>query len=159
MSSVRHDWTVDEVEQLLARPFHDLLSEAHAVHREHFDPHVVEAAILLSIKTGACPEDCAYCPQSARWSTPVSPEPLLRTSEIVAAARNARAAGATRFCMGAAWRSPNDRQVGEQLLDLVDGPVVAHRAHAGRIAAPGRRDKRARAPGTMSAPRLQGVGR
>ena len=113
MSDLRHDWTVDEVEQLLARPFHDLLSEAHAVHRQRFDPHVVEAAILLSIKTGACPEDCAYCPQSARWSTPVSPEPLLRTSEIVAAARNARAAGATRFCMGAAWRSPNDRQVGE----------------------------------------------
>lgn len=108
---VRHDWTVDEAEELIARPFHDLLAEAHDVHREQFDPHVVEAAILLSIKTGACPEDCAYCPQSARYDTGVAPERLMSTEEILIAARNAHASGATRFCMGAAWREPNDRQV------------------------------------------------
>ena len=108
---IRHDWTVEEAEALIARPFHDLLADAHAVHREHFRPGVVEAAILLSIKTGACPEDCAYCPQSARYDTAVEPERLMGTADIVAAAENARASGATRFCMGAAWRSPTDRQV------------------------------------------------
>ncbi len=110
---LRHDWTVAEVESLLARPFHDLLADAHAAHRAHFDPHVVEAAILLSVKTGACPEDCAYCPQSARYRTGVESERLMGTAEIVDAARNAKASGATRFCMGAAWRAPNDRQVAE----------------------------------------------
>lgn len=107
----RHDWRRDEVLDLLAQPFHDLLGAAHAVHRSSFDPHAVEGAILLSIKTGACPEDCAYCPQSARYRTDVAPQPLLPTDEIVAAAANAKASGATRFCMGAAWRSPTERQV------------------------------------------------
>ncbi|HUF98990.1 MAG TPA: biotin synthase BioB [Ilumatobacter sp.] len=110
---VRHDWTVEDAEALIARPFHALLAEAHSVHAERFDPQVIEAAILLSIKTGACPEDCAYCPQSARYDTGVSPERLMPTDEIVAAARNAQASGATRFCMGAAWREPNDRQVAQ----------------------------------------------
>jgi biotin synthase len=110
---LRHDWTVAEVEALLARPFHDLLADAHATHRARFDPQVVEAAILLSVKTGACPEDCAYCPQSARYSTGVEAERLMGTAEIVAAARNAKESGASRFCMGAAWRAPNDRQVGQ----------------------------------------------
>lgn len=110
--ALRHDWTVPEAEALIARPFHDLLFDAQTVHRETFDPQTVEAAILLSMKTGACPEDCAYCPQSARYDTGVEPERLMPTSEIVAAARNAKEAGATRFCMGAAWRSPTDRQVG-----------------------------------------------
>jgi biotin synthase len=110
---LRHDWTVAEAEALLARPFHDLLADAHATHRSRFDPQVVEAAILLSVKTGACPEDCAYCPQSARYDTGLEPERLMGTDEIVAAARNAKASGATRFCMGAAWRAPNDRQVGQ----------------------------------------------
>jgi biotin synthase len=114
----RHDWTVAEAEALLARPFHDLLADAHAVHRARFDPHVIEAAILLSVKTGACPEDCAYCPQSARYSTGVEPERLMDTSDIVTAARNAKESGATRFCMGAAWRAPNDRQV-QQVADAV----------------------------------------
>ena len=113
MRAVRHDWTVDEAMAVLGRPFHDLLFDAHAVHRERFDAHVVEAAMLLSIKTGACPEDCAYCPQAARWNTSLAPEPLLATDVIVDAARKAQASGATRFCMGAAWRSPNDRQVAE----------------------------------------------
>jgi biotin synthase len=113
MTSPRHDWTREEVLDLLELPFHDLLAQAHTVHRATFDPNVVEGAMLLSIKTGACPEDCAYCPQSARYNTDLKPEPLMPLDEIVAAARNARAAGATRFCMGAAWRSPNDRQVGQ----------------------------------------------
>jgi biotin synthase len=116
----RHDWTVGEAEALIARPFHDLLADAHAVHRARFDPHVVEAAILLSIKTGACPEDCAYCPQAARYQTGVEVERLMGTAEIVAAARLARDSGATRFCMGAAWRSPSDRQV-NQVADAVTG--------------------------------------
>jgi len=116
---IRHDWTVEEAEALLARPFHDLLFEAHSVHRQRFDPQVVEAAILLSMKTGACPEDCAYCPQSAKYDTGLQPERLMPTEEIVAAARNAQASGATRFCMGAAWRAPNDRQV-EQVAEAVE---------------------------------------
>ena len=110
---LRYDWSVNDVIEVLERPFHDLLFEAQRVHREFHDPHVVEAAMLLSIKTGACPEDCAYCPQSASYSTNVTPERLMETDAIVDAARNAKASGATRFCMGAAWRSPNDRQVGE----------------------------------------------
>lgn len=114
----RHDWTPAEAEALLARPFHDLLADAHALHREHFDPQVVEAAVLLSVKTGACPEDCAYCPQSARYDTGLEPERLMGTEEIVVAAGNAKASGATRFCMGAAWRAPNDRQV-EQVAEAV----------------------------------------
>ncbi|MDJ0767843.1 MAG: biotin synthase BioB [Ilumatobacter sp.] len=118
MSAPRHDWTVDEAVALLETPFHDLLADAHAVHRERFDPHVVEAAMLLSVKTGACPEDCAYCPQSAAWNTELEPERLMATDEIVTAARRAQQAGATRFCMGAAWRAPSDRQV-EAVADAV----------------------------------------
>ena len=113
MFTLRHDWTVDEAADLLARPFHDLLAEAHAVHRQRWDAHTVEAAILLSIKTGGCPEDCAYCPQSSKYSTGVAAQKLMEVDDVVAAAENAKAAGATRFCMGAAWRSPNDRQVAE----------------------------------------------
>jgi len=109
--SPRHDWTAAEVQGLLGRPFHDLLAEAHAVHRSRFDTAEVEGAILLSIKTGGCPEDCAYCPQSSRYQTGVAAQGLLATEVIVAAAANAKAAGATRFCMGAAWRAPTDRQV------------------------------------------------
>jgi len=110
--AVRSDWTLDEVLEVLERPFHDLLADAHAAHRDRFDEHVVEGAILLSIKTGGCPEDCAYCPQSSKYSTGLDAQGLLSTEVIVAAARNAKASGATRFCMGAAWRSPSDRQVG-----------------------------------------------
>ena len=109
----RYDWSVDEAEALISRPFHDLLASAHDVHRAGNDPHVVEAAMLLSVKTGACPEDCAYCPQSAKWNTGLKPERLMPADEIVAAAEKAQQAGATRFCMGAAWREPNDQQVAD----------------------------------------------
>jgi biotin synthase len=107
----RHDWTLPEVLDLLGRPFHDLLADAHATHRARFATDEVEGAILLSIKTGGCPEDCAYCPQSARYPTGLRAQGLLPTDVIVAAARNAKTSGATRFCMGAAWRSPTDKQV------------------------------------------------
>jgi biotin synthase len=115
---LRHDWTPAEIESIIALPFHDLLYRAQTTHRAHFDPQVVEGAMLLSIKTGGCPEDCAYCPQSARYSTGLSPQRLMSSDEIVTAARAALDAGATRFCMGAAWRSPTDRQV-EQVADSV----------------------------------------
>jgi len=117
--AARHDWTTDDALALLEQPFHDLLFEAQTVHRASFRPDVVEGAILLSIKTGGCPEDCAYCPQSSAYDTGLDPERLMDTEEIVAAARNARSAGATRFCMGAAWRSPNDRQV-ERVAEAVE---------------------------------------
>jgi len=118
MSVVRHDWSVDEIVGLIDRPFHDLLHDAHTTHREQFDPNVIEGAMLLSIKTGACPEDCAYCPQAARYNTDLKPEPLLPLEQIVDAAVLAKQAGATRFCMGAAWRNPNDRQV-EQVATAI----------------------------------------
>jgi biotin synthase len=108
---IHHDWTHAEVREILDRPFHALLSEAHAVHHDRFDRNEVEGALLVSIKTGGCSEDCAYCPQSARHQTGLEPQGLLGTDEIVAAAREAKAVGATRFCMGAAWRSPTDQQV------------------------------------------------
>ncbi|MCQ3810375.1 MAG: biotin synthase BioB [Acidimicrobiia bacterium] len=109
----RYDWSAEEAEALISRPFHDLLAAAHEVHRTRNDPHVIEAAMLLSIKTGACPEDCAYCPQSAKWNTGLKAERLMPTSDILAAAERAQKAGATRFCMGAAWREPNDQQVAD----------------------------------------------
>ncbi|HEY2429975.1 MAG TPA: biotin synthase BioB [Acidimicrobiales bacterium] len=118
MASPRHDWTVDEAAALIGRPFHDLLAAAHSAHQAVFDPHVVEAAMLLSIKTGGCPEDCAYCPQSSKWSTGLDAQRLLPVADIVDAASRAQAAGATRFCMGAAWRAPTDRQV-EQVAEAV----------------------------------------
>ena len=108
---IHHDWTHAEVAELLDRPFHDLLADAHRVHSDRFDPNEIEGASLLSIKTGGCSEDCAYCPQSARHQTGLESQALLSTDEIVSAARDAKAAGASRFCMGAAWRSPTDRQV------------------------------------------------
>ncbi|MDE0804334.1 MAG: biotin synthase BioB [Acidimicrobiales bacterium] len=111
-TDLRHDWTTDEALAVLERPFHDLLFDAQQVHRASFRPDVVEGAILLSIKTGGCPEDCAYCPQSSAYDTGLDAEKLMATDEIVDAAKNAKANGATRFCMGAAWREPNDRQVG-----------------------------------------------
>ena len=103
---------------LFALPFNDLVFRAHTVHREHFDPNRVQRSTLLSIKTGGCPEDCGYCPQAARYHTGVENEAMLALDEVVAAARTAKAAGATRFCMGAAWRGPKARDLAP-VLDMV----------------------------------------
>ncbi|MFO1320242.1 MAG: biotin synthase BioB [Burkholderiales bacterium] len=111
-------WSVDAIEALLTLPFPELLHRAQTVHREHFDPGRVQLSTLLSIKTGGCPEDCAYCPQSRRFETGVDDEPLLAIDEVVAAARAAKAAGAGRFCMGAAWRGPKQRDL-EAVLGIV----------------------------------------
>ena len=119
-ADVRHDWTLAEVQGLFALPFNDLLFRAQAVHRRHFDPNAVQVSTLLSIKTGACPEDCAYCPQSARYDTGLKAEKLMCVDDVVAKARIAREAGATRFCMGAAYRSPKDKDL-DQIADMVKG--------------------------------------
>ena len=111
VGKVRHDWSIAEVRELFSLPFCDLLYLAQRVHREHFDPNRVQVSTLLSIKTGACPEDCGYCPQSVRHDTGLTRAPLLSVDAVVCAAASARAAGATRFCMGAAWRSPKDRDL------------------------------------------------
>jgi biotin synthase len=108
---LRHDWSRAEVLALLDLPFPELMARAGAVHREHFDPREVQVSTLLSIKTGGCPEDCAYCPQAARYDTGLKAHKLLELDEVVARAAAAKAAGATRFCMGAAWRSPKDKDL------------------------------------------------
>ena len=115
-------WTVAAIEALFALPFNDLLFRAQQVHRAHFDANVVQLSTLLSIKTGGCAEDCGYCPQSARYHTGVESQDLLSVDEVVAAARAAREHGATRFCMGAAWRGPKQRD-----LDKVVAMVKAVR--------------------------------
>jgi biotin synthase len=104
--------------ELYALPFNDLIFRAHTVHRENFDPNRVQRATLLSIKTGGCPEDCGYCPQSARYHTGVESQDMLPLDEVLAAARAAQASGATRFCMGAAWRGPKARDL-EPVLEMV----------------------------------------
>jgi len=111
-------WTAASVEALFAMPLNDLLFRAHSVHREHFDANAVQRSTLISIKTGGCPEDCHYCPQSKRYETGVEDEPLLALEEVVEAARAAKACGATRFCMGAAWRGPKQRDL-DRVLDMV----------------------------------------
>ncbi len=115
---LRHDWASDEIAALFALPFNDLIFRAQSVHRRHFEPNTVQLSTLLSIKTGACPEDCAYCPQSARFNTGLKSEPLLPLDEVKRAALDAKANGATRFCMGAAWRAPKDRDI-EKVAEMV----------------------------------------
>jgi biotin synthase len=117
---VRHDWTRAEALALLDLPFSDLVFRAQAVHRRFFDPNAVQVSTLLSVKTGGCPEDCAYCPQSAHYSTGVAKQPLMALDTVLDAARQARAAGASRFCMGAAWRSPTDRDL-DAVCAMVEG--------------------------------------
>ena len=119
MTELRHDWSLDEVVKLYEQPFNDLLFQAHSVHRDNFDPNAVQMSTLLSIKTGGCPEDCAYCPQSVHYDTGVDAHPLLPVEDVVAAAKRAKDAGATRFCMGAAWRKPTNRQV-DQVAELIE---------------------------------------
>jgi len=113
-------WTVAEVQALFALPFNDLLFQAQTVHRQHFDANSMQISTLLSIKTGACPEDCKYCPQSTRYDTGLEVEPLMAVAPVLEAAVRAKAAGATRFCMGAAWRSPKNRDM-PQVVAMVEG--------------------------------------
>lgn len=117
---MRHDWTVEEVASLLNMPFNDLLFRAQTVHRENFDPNAVQVSTLLSIKTGACPEDCAYCPQSARYDTKLEKEKLMEVEAVIEKAKAAKAAGSDRFCMGAAWRSPRAKDM-PYVLAMVKG--------------------------------------
>jgi biotin synthase len=108
---VRHDWSRPEIEALFGLPFMDLLARAHAVHAANHDPSAVQVSTLLSIKTGGCPEDCAYCPQAQRYHTGVEAQKLMDVGAVLERARAAKAAGASRFCMGAAWRGPKDRDI------------------------------------------------
>jgi biotin synthase len=117
--ALRHDWSRDEALALLELPFNDLLLRAQTIHRAHFDPNQVQVSTLLSIKTGACPEDCGYCSQSARHETGLERERLLALEEVIASARAAKEDGATRFCMGAAWRNPTDRNL-DQVIAMVE---------------------------------------
>jgi biotin synthase len=117
---VRNDWTRDEVRALFAMPFTDLVFEAARIHRMYFDPAEVQISTLLSIKTGGCPEDCAYCPQAARYDSGVKAEKLMSVPAVLAEARAAKQAGASRFCMGAAWREPKDRDV-ESVCAMIEG--------------------------------------
>jgi biotin synthase len=116
----RHDWTRAEVQALFDLPFPDLMFRAQSAHRQNFDPAEVQISTLLSIKTGGCPEDCAYCPQSARYDTGVDAERLMAVEAVLTEARAAKTAGASRFCMGAAWRSPRDRDL-ETVCAMVEG--------------------------------------
>ena len=119
-AEIRHDWSVAEVEQLFALPFNDLMFRAQSVHRAHFPANQVQLSTLLSIKTGGCPEDCAYCPQAARYDTGVEAEKLMKVEAVIAEARRAKEAGASRYCMGAAWREPKDRDL-DAICDMVQG--------------------------------------
>lgn len=114
----KHDWQVQEVKGLFALPFNDLIFKAAAIHRQNHNPNAVQISTLLSIKTGSCPENCKYCPQSAHYNTGLEKESLMQTDKILEAASNAKEAGASRFCMGAAWRNLHDRDV-EQICQIV----------------------------------------
>src|SRR5580700_812948 len=121
MTALRHDWTLREIESIYTAPLPDLIFRAQTVHRAHHRADEVQGCMLLSIKTGGCPEDCAYCPQSARYDTGVERQDLLSVEETLASARSARAQGATRFCMGAAWRDvPQDARF-VRVLEMVRG--------------------------------------
>jgi len=116
--SIRHDWTVEEVKALFKKPFSDLVFEAQTMHRAFFEPNQVQVSTLLSIKTGRCPEDCGYCPQSVRFDTEVETETLLPLDEVIEKAKQAKDNGSSRFCMGAAWRSPKDKDL-EPVIEMV----------------------------------------
>ncbi len=117
---LRHDWSLDEIQSLFSLSFNDLLFKAQSLHRQHFDPNQVQISSLLSIKTGSCSEDCGYCPQSARYDSDLKPEALMPINEVLDAAKKAQAEGASRFCMGAAWRQPKDKDVA-RVVEMVQG--------------------------------------
>lgn len=118
-NDIRHDWTQAQVQALYRQPFNDLLYQSQGLHRRYFDPNTVQLSTLLSIKTGACPEDCAYCPQSVRYNTGLEEDALMPVETVVESARKAKAAGATRFCMGAAWRGPKERDLAP-VIEMVE---------------------------------------
>ncbi len=118
-STIRHDWSLEEIEGLLNLPFNDLIFKAQSIHRENFDPNSIQVSSLLSIKTGACAEDCGYCSQSAKHSADLEPEKLLPLEEVRAAAQAAKDKGATRFCMGAAWRNPTDSNL-DRVIEMIE---------------------------------------
>ncbi|GMG85785.1 biotin synthase BioB [Biformimicrobium ophioploci] len=120
VGEIRNNWTRDQVLALFDLPFNDLMFQAQTVHRQHFDPNEVQISTLCSIKTGACPEDCAYCPQSARYNTGLEREKLMKVEKVLEEARAARASGSTRFCMGAAWRSPKKKDM-PYVVEMVKG--------------------------------------
>jgi biotin synthase len=119
-TAIRHDWTLPEIKALFELPFNDLVFQAQGVHRRWFDPNKVQLSTLLSIKTGGCAEDCAYCPQAARYDTGVDAGKLLPLEAVLADARRAKEAGASRYCMGAAWRSPKDKDL-DKVIEMVRG--------------------------------------
>ena len=121
MTDIRHDWTLSEVRVIHDLPLMDLIHRAQTVHRETFTDNKVQLCSLLSVKTGGCPEDCAYCPQAARYDTGVDAARLMDPAAVVAAAAQAKAAGATRFCMGAAWREVRDGKQFDSVLEMVEG--------------------------------------
>lgn len=118
LNLIRHDWKTEEVLALFALPFNDLMFRAQTIHRNHFDPNEIQISSLLSIKTGACSEDCGYCPQSARYDANLEPEALMPVSDVLKAAQQAKDQGASRFCMGAAWRQPKDKDI-ERVVEMV----------------------------------------
>jgi biotin synthase len=120
VSEIRHDWSADGVQKLYELPLTELLFQAQTAHRRHHDPATVQRCTLLSIKTGGCPEDCGYCPQSAHYDTGVAREDLLDLSTVVQAARTARGAGSTRFCMGAAWREVKEGPQFDRVIEMVE---------------------------------------
>ena len=120
MIEVRNDWKIDEIKALVELPFNDLLFKAHSIHRETFDPNKVQVSSLLNIKTGACPEDCSYCSQSSKYDTGLEREKLMEIDEVLKQAQNAKNKGATRFCMGAAWRNPTDKSL-DKVIPMIQG--------------------------------------
>ncbi|QKQ23997.1 biotin synthase BioB [Candidatus Ruthia endofausta] len=120
MAKLRNDWTLKEVEALFALPFNDLLFKAHSIHRQNFDPNQVQVSSLLNIKTGACPEDCSYCSQSSKYDTALEREKLMEVDLVFQQAKEAQDKGATRFCMGAAWRNPTDKSL-DKVIPMIQG--------------------------------------
>ena len=120
MIKARNDWKLDEIKALFELPFNDLLFKAHSIHRENFDPNHVQVSSLLNIKTGACPEDCSYCSQSSKYDTGLEREKLMEIDEVLQQAQNAKNKGATRFCMGAAWRNPTDKSL-DKVIPMIQG--------------------------------------
>ena len=120
MVEIRNDWSIEEIGALFNMPFNDLLFMAHSIHREIFDPNQVQVSSLLNIKTGACPEDCSYCSQSSKYDTGLEREKLMEVEQVLLQAKQAKGKGASRFCMGAAWRSPTDKSL-DKVIPMIKG--------------------------------------